>query len=650
MDGLIVRAAKQQSATDPNEFILSDGSVDSYGDVVTPSGWDLSRFTPGGNPVALFNHNQNAIIGHWEKVRVEGGRLLGRIVFGSTQIARDARSDFEEGHLRACSVGFMSIEKEKLTEKSDDFFGPFRYLKQKLLECSLVAVPANENALAIARSFVIPADIRKQLFGKLAERGLPTGSTATRGKLAETKLPSGRPPMKTPLTKQIENQQTDLNRLRDQLNAVVALEERDEEQQTLFEQLPGIIRESNMNLDLLRNAEKALGFDAAEAHGDDGGQPQPAAAPAGRSFAMPKKKIEPADYCFRAAAAGLRAFASQVPVDRVLRDNYGSDEATQIITRAAVNPAMTTVTGYAAELVQTGFGAFMDRLIANSIYAPLSAAGTRYDLGRNGSLKIPYRATTPLASGAWVGEGAPKPVRRIGLATVELKPHKISCITTYTEEMANSSVPAIEQILRKAMADDTQASLDGYLIDAVAEGATRPAGLLVGVTPITASAAATSLEKIVADINALIAPMEAAGAGGNVVLLMNPAQARRIGMVQTTTGDFAFGNATEAATKFGVSRIISSTTIAAGRVIAVDADWFATATGDLPRFNVSDQATIHEEDTTPLAIGTVGSPATVAAPARNLWQTDSIGIRLSLYVTWAMVRSGMVQTIASVGW
>ena len=119
----------------------------------------------------------------------------------------------------------------------------------------------------------------------------------------------------------------------------------------------------------------------------------------------------------------------------------------------------------------------------------------------------------------------------------------------------------------------------------------------------------------------------------------------------TTTGDFAFGTAEQAAAKFGVNRIISSTTIAAGRVIAVDADWFATATGDTPRFAVSNEATLHMEDTTPLALGAgAGSPSTVAAPMRSLFQTDSIGIRLSLYVTWAMVRTGMVQTIAAVTW
>jgi len=91
--------------------------------------------------------------------------------------------------------------------------------------------------------------------------------------------------------------------------------------------------------------------------------------------------------------------------------------------------------------------------------------------------------------------------------------------------------------------------------------------------------------------------------------------------------------------------------VPAGRVIAVDADWFATATGDAPRFAVSNEATLHEEDTTPLALGT-GPQGTgvLAVPMRSLFQTDSIAIRLSLFVTWAMVRAGMVQTIAAVGW
>jgi hypothetical protein len=55
-------------------------------------------------------------------------------------------------------------------------------------------------------------------------------------------------------------------------------------------------------------------------------------------------------------------------------------------------------------------------------------------------------------------------------------------------------------------------------------------------------------------------------------------------------------------------------------VLLLDAFDFVSVTGDDPRFDVSDQAVLHMEDTNPQAIGVSGS-ATV--PIRSLWQTDS---------------------------
>src|SRR5204863_366579 len=63
-----------------------------------------------------------------------------------------------------------------------------------------------------------------------------------------------------------------------------------------------------------------------------------------------------------------------------------------------------------------------------------------------------------------------------------------------------------------------------------------------------------------------------------------------------------------------------------------------------------DQAVLHMEDTTPLAIGTVGAPNTVAAPVRSLWQTDSIGIRMLLDINWAIVRTAVVSVRTAVSW
>ena len=194
-----------------------------------------------------------------------------------------------------------------------------------------------------------------------------------------------------------------------------------------------------------------------------------------------------------------------------------------------------------------------------------------------------------------------------------LSPTKLSVISTFTEEMANYSAQSIEQIIRQAMSDDTSAALDAFLIDNVAASAgVRPAGLLNGVTPITASAASTPAAKMVADLNALAAAIEAAGGGRNIIYIMNPAQARLLGTATSTTGDFIFADPQQAAARFG-GRLIVSATCPAAKVIAIDAADFATAQGDAPRFAVSTDATLHEEDTTPLALTTGAQGSGVVA-------------------------------------
>jgi hypothetical protein len=173
----------------------------------------------------------------------------------------------------------------------------------------------------------------------------------------------------------------------------------------------------------------------------------------------------------------------------------------------------------------------------------------------------------------------------------------LAVISTFTEEMALYSNPAIEAIIRQGLQDDTSVSLDTYLIDAVASSSSRPAGLLNGVTPLTATASGTSTEKMVADIKQMLAAIVAAGGGTDIVFLINPAQAITLGFAQTTTGDFLFSTVQEAGQKFNVSFIVSQT-VTVARIIAIDASEFATATGDSPRFAISNEATLH--DTVPL--------------------------------------------------
>ncbi|THK37624.1 phage major capsid protein [Ensifer sp. MPMI2T] len=643
MEGLIYRTARQ-SENDPLEYVLSDETVDRYGDVIAVDGWDLGEFK--NNPIALFNHNQSAIVGEWENVRVEKGRLLGRLRLaaeGTSRLVDEIRRLVQQRILRAVSVGFYPMEAEPLDAKADPDWGPFRYLKSKLVECSLVAVPANPNALQVGKSFELPADIREQLRGKIARAPLPAPA-ASPGKLARREPDKTGNTTMSKLAKRIEDAQKRINAMKDQLVELSNIDEPDDEQTALMAELPDQIADLEAGLERDQRIEQAIAVRTVEQQPET----KQASLPDKRPYAVPAKKTQPRDLLIRGAVVQFLAHIHKQSPDTILRAIYPHDEAVQIMVRAAVNPAKTDVPTWAQELVQQAIGDYLDLLPRDAIYPALSGMGTRFTFGRNGSIKIPARAATPNVSGAWVGEGEPIPVRRLGFTSVTLTPKKLGVISTFTRELAAHSTPAIEGVIREAMAEDTAATVDATLIDANPATTIRPAGLLNGVAALPASAEADALAMI-ADLKALVTAITSNRGGRNIAILINPSQAISIAFQQTTTGEFMFGSTDEAGRRLGV-RFIVSPTVPLDTVIAVDAADFSSATGDMPEYDVSDQATIHEEDTTPLPIGTPGTPATVAAPVRSLWQTASIGVRMLLDMNWAMRRSGMVAWIENVTW
>ena len=86
--------------------------------------------------------------------------------------------------------------------------------------------------------------------------------------------------------------------------------------------------------------------------------------------------------------------------------------------------------------------------------------------------------------------------------------------------------------------------------------------------------------------------------------------------------------------------IFSSSGLAAGTVVCIATAALASATGLAPRIDVSDQAVLHMEDTTPVEIGSAGVPPTIAAPVRSTYQTDCVALRVSLEASWALLDAG----------
>lgn len=355
--------------------------------------------------------------------------------------------------------------------------------------------------------------------------------------------------------------------------------------------------------------------------------------------------------------AGTIAYVSKnwgKPAHEVRTQIYGDDEGTKLFTdfilRAASAPAMTTVTGWAAELVQQTYAAMMPTLMPQAILTRLAARGLSLQFGRAGKIIIPTRSRTPSIAGSFVGEGQAIPVRQGAFTSQSLTPKKVGCISSWTKEMDEHSIPAIEGVLREAIQVDTTVAVDSVLLDANPATLIRPAGLLNGIAAIPATAGG-GMAALVGDLKALIGALTTA-TYGNVrtpVWLMNPTDVLGAALVNTpNTGVFPFKDEVGRGTLLNIP-IIDSGTVPAKTMVIVDAADFVVADGGAPRFEISDQATLHFEDTNPADLVS-GSPGVVATPQKSLFQTDSIALKMVMPLNWLQRRAGTIAWTNNVTW
>jgi HK97 family phage prohead protease len=142
-----VRAVDQKART--ATFVFSDESIDRSGDRIMASGWQLRDFQR--NPVALFGHNSGELpIGRAINVHIAGPRLIGSIFFAPAETSPFADKVFRMvvgGFVSAVSVGFLPIQYRWAQDPARP--AGIDFLRQSLLEISVVTVPANQGALLV---------------------------------------------------------------------------------------------------------------------------------------------------------------------------------------------------------------------------------------------------------------------------------------------------------------------------------------------------------------------------------------------------------------------------------------------------------------------------------------------------------------------
>jgi len=120
-------------------FVLSDGKkINSRGYRIDISGGSFDRFNQ--NPVMLYMHNDDDVIGRWENLRVEDSRLVAEAVFDSSEKAKEIERKVNEGFLKGCSMGI--ITRQMVFEADGAVVKEW-----ELLEASIVAIPSDPGAV-----------------------------------------------------------------------------------------------------------------------------------------------------------------------------------------------------------------------------------------------------------------------------------------------------------------------------------------------------------------------------------------------------------------------------------------------------------------------------------------------------------------------
>jgi hypothetical protein len=332
----------------------------------------------------------------------------------------------------------------------------------------------------------------------------------------------------------------------------------------------------------------------------------------------------------RAVIASARAtFEPDRDARRVAKQLWADDPTTQLLVRASSAPADTTTAGWAAPLANFRVQDVLQNLGPASVGSQLLRQGLSLTFDRAHEIRVPG-ITVSAAFAGFVGEGRPIPVRQLPVsAGAILQPRKFATIVTLTREMIESS--NAESLVRAVLVDAVAASLDAALFSTTPGDATRPAGLLNTATSVGA-ATGGGTAAMMTDLSVLAGDVAPYG-GMDFVYITDPASAVRLA--------FAMGP------QFRWS-ILASSGVAAKTLICLAPLALCSATDPAPRLESARDVAVHMEDTSPQDL-TGGSPSP-AVPIKSLYQVDTISIRLTMFVSWAMRAAGACAYVPAVSW
>ena len=172
MNSKHLQASIVKAAGKPSTFVatITTDSVDRDGEVVVPSGMHSRDYER--NPVLLYEHDPKQPIGKMLKMVRKERSIEAEFALAPRPASHEGEwfpdtvaSLMEFGALNTMSIGFMGTEARPASKADMEKYGASCrrvYGKWKLLEVSVVSIPANQDAIVTAvRKGLVSADAAK---------------------------------------------------------------------------------------------------------------------------------------------------------------------------------------------------------------------------------------------------------------------------------------------------------------------------------------------------------------------------------------------------------------------------------------------------------------------------------------------------------
>lgn len=643
MDRVCKFAAIERAAPDGGEFtvIASDETPDRYGDVIRVEGWDLKHYKT--NPIVLWGHDHNRPIGT-ARVYKSAGRLMAAVKLaeaGTSSFIDFLRELVRQRIVRAVSVGFMPTRSpDPIVDPDTGGLKGYEFNGQELLELSVVSVPANPAALALAKSF------RLSTAEQIAALGAVAGNPVAPG-VAGNPTSKG----KTMFTEQLarlRTRATDLGTLMEDISQRCADEERcmSAEETASFDSASAELDQINATIARTEKSVAMVGAPARAAANDPAAPAEPAlprvaalpSAPGAEPLFM-RRNLPKATAFTRYVKALALAKGDPSAALNIMRNACADTPEVITVLKAAVAAGSTTSTDWASPLVeyQNMIGEFIDLLRPQTIVGRIP-----------GFRQVPFNISIPRqnagSSVGWVGEGAPAPVSKLAFDRVQMPHTKVAGIVVITKELARFSSPAAESAVRQDLIDTVRQFQDAQFVDPAVAGTEgkSPASIAYGLTPIPSKGESVAL--ITDTVKAVLQAVSNANLPLNSgYWIMHPSTRISLAMLRTAQDILAFPEVANGS--FRGFPIVDSNTVPSGMGTGNDETIVEFVVPNEVMIADDGEVEIEASDSAAVAMSDDGT-----GTLTSLWQNGLIGVKAVRPMHWMRRREAAVQLVSGVKW